>query len=130
MKSSPQVEQPIIVAGACSPVDRMYVTAKPGVMTLIMAENHTKKSSGVRYQAECCYEQEDSSTSMTQPLFPCTIGTQSRFAWFLTIKTVVRKFGKSDGQTGSRCSDKARQCLQGGGGGLSVISETLCSKFC
>ena len=26
------------VAGACSPVDRMYVTAKPGVTTLVMAE--------------------------------------------------------------------------------------------
>ena len=52
----------MIVAGACSPVDLTYVTAKPGVMTLVMAENHTKtKSSGVQYQAECCYEQEDSS---------------------------------------------------------------------
>ena len=52
----------MIVAGACSPVDRTYVTAKPGVTTLVMAENHTKtKSSGVRYQAKCCYEQEDSS---------------------------------------------------------------------
>ena len=37
------------VAGACSPVDRMYVTAKPGVTTLVMAENHTKtKNSGVQ----------------------------------------------------------------------------------
>ena len=62
MESSPRVERPIIVAGACSPVDRMYVTAMPGVTTLVMAENHTKtKSSGVQYQAECCYEQEDSS---------------------------------------------------------------------
>ena len=38
------------VAGACSPVDRMYVTAKPAkprVTTLVMAENHTKtKSTG------------------------------------------------------------------------------------
>ena len=51
----------MIVAGACSPVDRTYVTAKPGVNTLVMAENHTKtKSSGVQYQAECCYEQEGS----------------------------------------------------------------------
>ena len=50
------------VAGTCSPVDRMYVTAKPRVTTLVMAENHTKtKSSGGQYQAECCYEQEDSS---------------------------------------------------------------------
>ena len=44
---------------------------------------------------------------MTQPLFPSTIGTQSRFAYFLTMKTVVRKFGESDGQTGSWCLDKA-----------------------
>ena len=50
-----------VVASSQSPVDRMYVAAKPGVMTLVMAENHTKtKSSGVQYQAECCYEQEDS----------------------------------------------------------------------
>ena len=28
---------------------------------------------------------------MTQPLFPSTIGTQSRSVKFLTIKTVVRK---------------------------------------
>ena len=60
----------MIVAGACSPVDRMYVTAKPG-LTLAMAENHTKtKSSGVLYQAECCYEQEDSSQAWNSPSFP------------------------------------------------------------
>ena len=52
---------------------------------------------------------------MTQPLFPSTIGTQSRFACFLTVKAVVRKFGKSDGQTRSRCLDKA-VLAQGGGG--------------
>ena len=47
---------------ACSAVDRMHVTAKPGVTTLIMDEKHTKrKSSGAQYQAECCYEQEDLS---------------------------------------------------------------------
>ena len=52
----------MIVAGACSPVERMYVTAKTGVTTLVMGENHTEtKSSGVQHQAECCYEQEDSS---------------------------------------------------------------------
>ena len=51
----------MIVAGACSLVDRMYVTAKPRVTTLVMAENHTKTKSSVHYQAECCYEQEDSS---------------------------------------------------------------------
>ena len=28
---------------------------------------------------------------MTQPLFPSTIGTESRSAKFLTIKTLVRK---------------------------------------
>ena len=33
----------------------------PGVTTLVMDENHTNtKSSGVQYQAECFYEQEDS----------------------------------------------------------------------
>ena len=49
-------------SGACSSVDRTYVKAKPGVTTLVMAENHTKtKSSGVQYQAECCHEQEGSS---------------------------------------------------------------------
>ena len=43
----PRVERPMKVAGACSPMDQMYVTAKPGVMTLVMAENHTKtRSSG------------------------------------------------------------------------------------
>ena len=53
---------------------------------------------------------------MRQPLFPSTIGTQSLFAQFLTVKAVVRKFGKSDGQTGSWCLDKAA-LAQGGGGG-------------
>ena len=52
---------------------------------------------------------------MKQPLFPSTIGTQSRFAYFLTAKAVVRKFGKSNGQTGSWCLDKA-VLAQGGGG--------------
>ena len=52
---------------------------------------------------------------MKQPLFPSTIGTQSRFAYFLTVKAVVRKFGKSDGQTGSWCLDKV-VLAQGGGG--------------
>ena len=52
----------MIVAGACSLVDGTYVTAKLGVTTLVMAQNHTKtKSSGVQYQAECCYEQDHSS---------------------------------------------------------------------
>ena len=44
---------------------------------------------------------------MKQPLFPSTIGTQSRFAYFLSVKAVVRKFGKSDSQTGSWGLDKA-----------------------
>ena len=52
---------------------------------------------------------------MKEPLFPSTIGTQSRFAYFLTIKTVIRKFGKIDGQTGSRRLDKV-VLAQGGGG--------------
>ena len=52
---------------------------------------------------------------MKQPLLPSTIGTQSRFAYFLTAKTVVRKFGKSDGQTGSRCLDNAVLAQRGGG---------------
>ena len=36
---------------------------------------------------------------MTQPLFPSTIGTQSHSPKFLTMKTVVRKPQKNDGQT-------------------------------
>ena len=71
VESSPRVERPMIVAGACSPVDQTYVTAKPGVTTLVMAEHHTKtKSSGAQYQAKCCYEQEDSSQALNSPSFP------------------------------------------------------------
>ena len=55
--------------------------------------------------------------SMKQPLFPSTIGTQSHFAYFLTVKAVVRKFGKSDSQTGSWCLDKAVLVRGGGEGG-------------
>ena len=44
---------------------------------------------------------------MKQPIFPSTIGTQSCFSYFLTVKAVVRKLGKNDGQTGSWCLDKA-----------------------
>ena len=52
MKSSRRVEGLVRVAGACSPVDWMYVTAKPGVTILVMAENHIKtNSSGLRYEA-------------------------------------------------------------------------------
>ena len=60
---------------------------------------------------------------MTQHLFPSTIGTQSRFAYFLTVKAVVRKFGTSDGQTGPRCLDKA--VLAQGGGGVGRQREYL-----
>ena len=51
---------------------------------------------------------------MKQPIFPSTIGTQSCFSYFVTVKAVVRKLGKSDGQTGSWCLDKA-VLAQGGG---------------
>ena len=61
---------------------------------------------------------------MTRPLFPSTIGTQSRFAEFLTIKTVVRKFGKSDGQSGFRCFD--RTVLAQGGGGVVIDQLSRC----
>ena len=47
---------------------------------------------------------------MKQPFFPSTIGTQSHFAYFVTVKAMVRKFGKSDGQTGSWCLG---ECLPG-----------------
>ena len=57
---------------------------------------------------------------MKQPLFPSTIGTQSRFAYFLTVKVVVRKFSKSDGQARSRCFDKA-VLAQGGGGVIELL---------
>ena len=62
---------------------------------------------------------------MTQPLFPSTIGTQSCFAKFLTIKTVVRKFGKSDGQTGPGAL--TRQCLRKGGRGEG--GQGACTRF-
>ena len=61
---------------------------------------------------------------MKQHLFPSTIGTQSRFAYFLPVKAVVRKFGKSDGQTGSWCLDKA-VLAQGGGGSLAKYRSCL-----
>ena len=38
--------------GTSSVVDQMYVTAKPGVTILVMAENHIKtNSNGLQYQA-------------------------------------------------------------------------------
>ena len=58
---------------------------------------------------------------MKQPLFPSIIGTQSRLAYFLTVKAKVTKFGKSDGQAGSWCLDKA--VLAQGGGGRDVLRE-------
>ena len=69
---------------------------------------------------------------MKQPLFPSTIGTQSRFAYplgyFLTVKAAVRKFGKSDGQTGSRCLDKAVLAQRGVGG--TTIRDADSVKNC
>ena len=55
---------------------------------------------------------------MIQPPFPSTIKAQTRNVRFLTIKTVVTKIQKNDGQTGS--SAWTRQCFDkgvGGGGG-------------
>ena len=54
---------------------------------------------------------------MKQPLFPSTIATQLHFAYFLAVKAVVRKFSKSDCQTGSWCLDKAVLAQEGGGVG-------------
>ena len=54
---------------------------------------------------------------MIQLPFPSTIEVQPRNVAFLTIKTVVRKIHKNDGQTGScACLDTA-VLGQGGGGG-------------
>ena len=51
-----------MVAGTCSPVEQMYVTPKPAIATLFMAENHNKTDSiGLQYQSECCCEQEEPS---------------------------------------------------------------------
>ena len=61
---------------------------------------------------------------MRQPLFPPTISTQLHFAYFLAVKAMVRKFGKSDGQTGSWCLDKA-VLVQGGGANLILPSSLL-----
>ena len=51
---------------------------------------------------------------MIQLPFPSTIEAQPRNVTFLTIKTVVRKIQKNDGQVGS-CA-WTRQCLDKGGG--------------
>ena len=62
---------------------------------------------------------------MTQPLFPSTIGTQSRSPKVLTLQIVVRLNQKNDSQTGSHCLDKA-VLAQGGGGGYE---QTQRAKF-
>ena len=59
---------------------------------------------------------------MKQPLFPSTISTQLHFAYFLAVKAIVRKFGKSDGQTGSWCLDKA---VLAQGGGRKQVNKAL-----
>jgi len=59
---------------------------------------------------------------MAEPLFPSTIGTQSRFPEFLTTKIVVRKIGQSDGQTRSRCLDKP-VLAQGEGEGEAGLGQ-------
>ena len=42
-----------MVAGACSPVDRIYVTPKPAIATFFMAKNHSKTITiGLQYQSE------------------------------------------------------------------------------
>ena len=55
--------------------------------------------------------------NMTQPLFTSTVGTQSRSAKVSGHKNCGQK---NDGQTGSRCVDKA-VLLQGGGGGMLLM---------
>jgi hypothetical protein len=70
-KSSPQVQGPKILAGTCSPLDRMYVTPMPTMATLTMAENHIKTDSiGLQLQVECWYEQEELPQEGSSPLFP------------------------------------------------------------
>ena len=55
---------------------------------------------------------------MTQPLFPSTIGTQSRSVKFLTIKTVVRK------TTVRPCPGaETRRCLRKGGVGPGATQD-------
>ena len=56
------LEGPMMVAGACSPVDWMYVKAKPAMATFFRAKNHSKTVTiGLQYQSECCCEQEEPS---------------------------------------------------------------------
>ena len=74
----PQMDQVVpmtrgttIVARACSPVIRMYMTAMPVLTMLAMAENHIKTNSiGFQCVVEYCYEQ--TITDMNEPLFVST----------------------------------------------------------
>ena len=51
-----------MVAGACSLVDRMYVTPRQAIATFFMAKNNSKAITiGLQYQSECCCEQEEPS---------------------------------------------------------------------
>ena len=52
------------------------------------------------------------TTSMSQPLFPSKIETQSCHVTFLTTKTMVRKQQKMT-LTCSLCMDKACACARG-----------------
>ena len=88
---------------------RMYVTDKPWLKI-----TPKQRAVGCSAKQNVVMSRRTHHKHETAPL-PSTIGTKSRFAYFLTIKAVVRKFGKSDGQTGSWCLDKA-VLAQGGGG--------------
>ena len=55
---------------------------------------------------------------MIQLPCPCTIDAQTRNVTLLTIKSVVRKIQKHDGQMGS-CA-WTRQCLDKRGGGMTI----------
>ena len=114
VESAPQAERPMIVAGACSPVDRTYVTAKPGVTTLVMAGVTPKQRAVGCSTKQNVVMSRRTHHKLETALFPSTIGTRSRFAYFLTVKAEVRKVGKSDGQTGSWCLDKAVLAQRGG----------------
>ena len=106
---------PIVVAGTCSLLDWMYVTAMPVIATSAMAENHIE-TNNIGLQAECCYEQED------QPPFPSTIGTQLHHGTFLTTKSAVRKNQENGSQLGLSCLDKRALAQERGGGVLVCVS--------
>ena len=65
---------------------------------------------------------------MIQLPFPSTIEAQPCNIAFLTIKTVLRKIQKNEGQTSS-CA-WTRQCLDkgGGGGGIPTFSDNHIKK--